>query len=156
MATLEDPQITSHDAQPTAVVRGRVRMDELGGFYDRAYGQVAEALGRQGTHPAGAAFGYYLTRPAEVVELEAGFPTTAAVAEEGDVVASELPAGEVARGTHVGGYEGLGESWGALARWIGEQGRAPGARMWEVYVTEPSPEADPATLRTDLYWTLAD
>ena len=44
---------------------------------------------------------------------------------------------------HVGGYDNLGDSWCALA-------------MWEVYVTEPIPDADPATLRTDLSWVLAE
>ena len=34
---------------------------------------------------------------------------------------------------------------------IGGMGRAPGSPFWEVYVTEPSPDMDPATLRTDLF-----
>jgi len=71
-------------------------------------------------------------------------------------VASELPGGEVARAIHAGGYESLGDSWGDLMAWTAEQGRTPEGRMWEVYVTEPSPETDPATLRTELYLLLAD
>ena len=34
---------------------------------------------------------------------------------------------------------------------VSAQGLRPGDRMGEVYVTEPSPTTDPATLRTDLY-----
>jgi effector-binding domain-containing protein len=26
--------------------------------------------------------------------------------------------------------------------------------MWEVYLTEPSPDMDPAELRTELFWPL--
>jgi len=65
-----------------------------------------------------------------------------------------LPAGRVARLVHVGGYDGLGESWGRLGAWIAEQNLAPGTVIWEVYVTEPNPDMDPADLRTELYWTL--
>lgn len=154
MSELQDPTITDHEAVPTAVIRESVSMDGLAAFYDRAYGAVAEALGRQGVQPAGAAFGYYLTMPAEQFELEAGFPTGAPIAADGEVVGSELPGGTVARATHVGGYDSLGDSWGALMQWVGEQGRTPDGRMWEVYVTEPSPETDPATLRTELYLLL--
>src|SRR5690606_14011693 len=156
MSMLENTEISTQQAQVTAVVRGSVRMDELTAFYDRAYRTVAEALGRQGLQPSGPAFGYYLSPPGEHIELEAGFPTVGQLTADADVVASELPAGEVARGTHTGSYDPLGESWGALGQWIASQGRTSGQRLWEVYVTEPSPEMDRASLRTDLYWTLAD
>ena len=156
MSELQDPTITAHEAEPTAVIRESVSMEGLADFYDRAYRAVAESLGRQGVQPAGAAFGYYLTMPTERFELEAGFPTGAPVAADGDVLASELPGGTVARATHVGGYDSLGDSWGALVAWATEQGRTPEGRMWEVYVTEPTPQLDPATLCTDLYLLLAD
>lgn len=156
MSQLQDPQFITHQAVPTAVVREQVNMAGLPAFYDRAFGAVGEALGAQGVQPAGPAFGYYLSLPTESFELEAGFPVVAAITDTGEVIASELPAGEVARGTHVGGYDTLGDSWAALTAWVGEQGRTVGTRIWEVYVTEPSPEMDPATLRTDLFLLLAD
>ena len=33
-------------------------------------------------------------------------------------------------------------------------GREPAFPFWEVYVTEPTPDADPASLRTDLFTRL--
>ena len=35
--------------------------------------------------------------------------------------------------------------------WVDEQGLTPAGPMWEVYVTDPTPEMDPASLRTDLF-----
>ena len=148
-------------------MRERVSMTELPGFYDRAFSAVGQALEVGGVQPAGPAFGYYLSPPTDTFELEAGFPLEAplnapaakgdaVVAEDGGVVASELPPGPVARATHAGGYDTLGASWQALTEWVQEQGRTAGPRMWEVYVTQPTPEADPATLRTDLFLTLVD
>ena len=155
------PEIVQQEPVPTAVVRGRVRMEELPSFYDRAYTLVASVLEQQGVQPL-EAIGYYLSPPGEYFELEAGFTTAVPVTDEtgvgeasgGEVVASSLPGGELARLTHLGAYDRLAESWGRLGRWIDEQGRRPGPGLWEVYVTEPTPETDPESRRTDLYWLL--
>ncbi len=37
---------------------------------------------------------------------------------------------------------------------IADQGLTPGADLWEVYVTESSPDMDPADLRTEPFWTV--
>ena len=38
---------------------------------------------------------------------------------------------------------------------VAAAGETPELPFWEVYVTEPSPEMDPADLRTDLFTRLA-
>lgn len=149
------PQLVEVAEQPTAVIRARVPMAELAAHFDRAFGTIAAALARQGVAPAGAAFARYAGPPTDVADLEVGFPVGTPIEADGDVVPSSLPAGTVARTVHAGGYDQLGDAWGSLAAWIDEQGRAPADDLWEVYVTEPSPEMDPADLRTELTWLLA-
>jgi effector-binding domain-containing protein len=149
------PELIEVDEQTTAVIRGQVPMAELPAFFDRVFGTLPQVLERQGVAPTGPAFARYHGPPGEVADLEVGFPTATSIAPDGEVVPSALPAGRVARTVHAGSFDGLGESWGALAGWAAEQGEAPGDVMWEVYVTEPSPDMDPAELRTELNWTLA-
>ncbi len=156
MNQLQSPQIVTHEAMPTAVVRERVTMADLPALYDRAFTVLEETLTAQGVAPTGPAFGYYLSVPTGSFELEVGLPVAAPITDAGAVLASELPAGAVARATHVGAYDGLGDSWQALVAWVQEQGRVPEGPMWEIYVTEPSPQMDPATLRTDLFLLLTD
>lgn len=146
------PQLLELEEQATAVIRGTVPMAELGPFIDASFATLAETLQHQGMAPSGAAFARYDGPPGDVVELEVGFTTGTPVAPEGDVVASTLPAGPAARTVYTGGYDGLGAAWGELKSWIGAQGRAPGRLLWEVYLTEPRPETDPADLRTELTW----
>ena len=62
------------DPTTLAVVRERVAIAELAPFYDRAYGQVAAALGAAGLSPAGPAVGWYASMPGSDVEVAAGFP----------------------------------------------------------------------------------
>jgi effector-binding domain-containing protein len=147
------PEIVSREEVPTAVLRGTVRMEQISEFFDRAYPLVASVLEQQGVEPQ-EAIGYYPSMPAETIDVEAGFTTATPVTHDGDVVASSLPGGDVARLTHLGPYDRLSESWDRLGRWVGEQGRQPGRGVWEVYVTDPTPDTDPATLRTDIYWPL--
>lgn len=145
-----EPELIEIEPAKTAVVRGSVVMTGITAFYDRAFGEVAAAVGRQGLSPQGA-FGLYLAPPADVIELEVGFVVDGQVEPDGDVIPSALPGGRVARLVHHGGYDGLGAAWGGLLMWVSDQGLVPAGPMWEVYVTEPTPQTDPAHLRTDLF-----
>ncbi|MGB3956027.1 MAG: GyrI-like domain-containing protein [Brooklawnia sp.] len=152
--SIQNPEIITVEPQPTAVVIGTMQMAELSNFFDSSYQQVAEAVQRQGVTPH-EAFGYYPRMPTDTIEVEVGFTTSAPISPDGNVVASQLPGGEVAHATYVGAYDGLRQAYGDLFSWLQSQGRQPGSAMWEVYVTEPTPQADPGSMVTELYWTLA-
>lgn len=153
--SLQDPRIVTLEPAGTAVVRATVRMDALPAFFDESFGSLFATLGQQQVEPTGPPFARYEGLPTQTVDVEVGVPTSRPIDPDGDVVPAELPGGEVVTATHVGSYDGLGRSYAELARWIEEQGRTPASSMWEVYVTEPTPETDPATLRTQIYWPLA-
>ncbi|MGN0102405.1 MAG: GyrI-like domain-containing protein [Dietzia sp.] len=152
-------------AVPTAVVRVTgVPMSELAQVFDSAFGTVLPRGFEAGLAPAGPPIALYtaaIEGPDSVVDLEIGFPLRAPLVEQVGaepievdgrrIVASELPAGEIAVISHVGSYDGLGHAWGEFMGRIAGTGRAPGVPFWEAYVTEPSPDMDPATLRTDLF-----
>jgi effector-binding domain-containing protein len=148
------PAIVEVEPVITAVVRGTVPVAELAGFFDRSFSTLPQVVASQGAAIAGPAVARYDGPPTDVARLEVGFPTATPVRAEGEVEPSTLPGGRVARVEHHGSYEELGAAWEALAAWIAEQGQTPGAVLWEVYVTQPSPEMDPAELVTELSWLL--
>lgn len=150
---LENPEIITAEPQHAAVVRSTVRMDRIRDFYDASFPATAQSAARQQVGLRGAV-GHYLSTPTDSVDLEVGFITDAAIAPDGDVVPAVLPGGEMVRATHVGSYDGLGSSWGDLFGWVSDHGRQVGESMWEVYVTEPTPDVDPDTMRTELFWPL--
>jgi effector-binding domain-containing protein len=151
---MSEPEIVEMAERPTAVIRGVVPAEELPSFYDRSFPALFRAAQEQGVSPVSAAFGLYRGLPADTVDLEVGFVTDRPVRPDGDVVPSTLPAGRVARSVHAGGFEGLGASWEELRSWMHEEGLTPGPVFWEVYLTEPSPDMDPADLRTELNWPI--
>lgn len=155
----EGPQIVEVEARPTVSIRQRVPMNEMTDFFDTSFATLASVLAATKAAPTGAPFALYRGMPTDEVDVEVGFPLDRPV--EDDVVAanagtqaSTLPGGEVATAVHRGSFDGLGGSWEALAEWISAQGRTMGPMMWEVYLTEPSPDMDPAELRTQLCWPL--
>lgn len=151
-----EPELVTVERATTTVVRGVVPMGELPSFFDSSFRTILEIISAQGVGIVSPALGLYYGPPGETADLEVGFVTDSAVRPQGEVVASSLPSGRVARLVHVGAFDGLGPSWERLWSWMDEQGLAPGPVMWEVYVTEPSPDMDPRELRTELNWPVAD
>ncbi len=149
-----EPELVELDEATTAVIRDVVSMTEMVDFFDRSFTELVTVLGQQGIAPTGAGFARYFGPPGDTVDLEVGFPVDGQVTGAGQVRPGTLPAGSAARLVHVGAFDALGESWGRLGAWIAAQGLTPGADLWEIYLTEPRPDMDPADLRTELFWTL--
>jgi effector-binding domain-containing protein len=139
----------------TAVIRDTVPVTALADFFDRSFATLATVISSQGATIVGPAFARYHGPPDDTANLEVGFPTSQDVEPADGVEAGSLPGCRAARLVHEGSYEQLGSSWELLAQWMRDQGLEPADSFWEVYVTEPSPEMDPAELRTELIWPIA-
>lgn len=143
------------EPQAAAAIRAEVPMAEIRNVFDRAFPAVVQALAAQGVEPAGPPFGFYPRMPGDTVAVVVGFPVAEPITADGEVEPFELPGGRVVTGTHVGPYDGLAQTYGELVAWAQAQGHALAAGMWETYVSDPSAETDPSTLRTQLTWPLA-
>lgn len=148
------PEIVRTETVMVAAVRATIPMTEITGFFDRSFTELASALAGQQVEPAGPAYARYFGVPGDTVDVEVGFPVTEPVRTQGEMYPTSLPAGRVVRTVHQGSYDGLSDSWRALWEWIVARGLDPADELWEVYLTEPSPQTDPATLRTELDWPL--
>lgn len=146
------PEIIDIDAVATASVRSVVPMAEIRDFFDGSFGALGALLADQGIAPIGPPYGLYRGMPTDTVDVEVGFPVAEPIEPAGEVANGSLPAGRVVRAVHAGSFDGLGAAYGRLAEWMTGQGLTPSDSMWEVYLTEPSPDMDPADLRTEINW----
>lgn len=139
--------------------RETVATDELPAYFDRTYPLLIDVLAAVGAHPAGPARAYYFSPLTDTVDLAAAFPLhpeqVAAVEAAHPELVHHVPECRAFTTRHHGSYDKLGETWQELTEAVRESGRQAGPVYWETYVTEPSPEADPADMITDLYVTLA-
>ena len=152
---MSDISLLERAPQPTAVVRATIPVSEIPAFLGHAYAAVMQVLASQHIAPKDAPFAYYLKAPTATVELEAGFPIAAQCAPAGEVLPGELPGGTIATTTHVGSYETLVDTYNVLMAWISKQGLVRGEAMWEIYLTDPQQEPDPANWRTQIFWPVS-
>ncbi len=153
------PEIKSKELTetPTAVLRETVPMTALREFFDRAYPTVMAAVQQQNVQLAGPPFALYRGMPTDVVDVEAGFPLAAPYpgGDDGGVAAGVLPAGRALEAMHVGPYESLPETYGAVMARMQADGLTPANTMWEYYLSDPSAEPDPAAWKTLIVWPVA-
>lgn len=161
---LEGTRIEELEPQPTIAVRIQQRMAELDlrAAFDRYLPEIGARIHELGAAGAGAPFGRYHRFGPDIVDVEIGFPLTASAAglpalascAPGEIGASELPGGLVARTTHVGSYKSLSQAYDALHSWIHEQpGVDDGDGPWEIYRDSPR-EVPISEVRTDIVWPL--
>lgn len=134
----------------TAVVRSTLALGEIGPFVGHAIEAVGRMLADEGRSPTGPPFARYHRRDEQTFEVEVGFPVVGVVSPTGEVVASTLPGGSAAVLAYVGPYEEMEPAYAALAEWIATHGGTPKGDPWEVYLSDPAQEPDPAQWRTHL------
>lgn len=143
---------TTLSSQPYVGIRATVQLAEmpktLGVLFPEIHGHILRA----GKMPAGMPFTIYHSMEGDTVGLECGMPVADPLGGTGRIRAGELPGGPAVTVTHVGPYEGLGQTWQALMEWVGGQGLVAAAPPWEVYVTDPGAEPDSSKWRTDIFF----
>lgn len=143
---------TTVAAQPTAVIRDRQRIEEFGEklipVYDRVYAALPDAGLDKGGHNLLVMRG----DPGDVLDIEVGIEVDGPFEAVGELVPSQLPAGDVATAVHIGPYEQLGAVHDAIIGWCEEQGYRRTGTCWERYGHAVD---DPADQRTDVFYELA-
>ena len=152
---IDTPEVMETGAQRTAVVRLSVAREEIRNVMGPAMSEVIQGIAAQGISPAGPLFSHHFRMDPDVFDFEVGVPVHDEVTPTGRMVQSELPAGRVVQTTYHGGYEGLGDAWGAFDAWIAENGLAIAGDLWERYVAGPESSSDPAEWKTELVRPLA-
>lgn len=136
-----------------ASIRDEVARDDLTEALGRIFQAVGAAIARQGVEADGAPFARYHDY-GDVVDLEAGRAVPAPIEADGDVKPGLLPGGPAAIAVHRGPYEGLAATYDALGTWIERSTREANGGPWELYLTDPGSEPDPANWLTQICWPL--
>ena len=152
-----DPSLVTIEPRRVAVVTGRaLPADEVRTFFDTAFQSLGQALGQQGQTPGGPAFAWFPSPPGETIDVRVGHQVSPDFAAADPVETCALPGGRAAQLVHEGSYDHLGASWQRLVDWTTEQGLSASGELLEEYLTEPTPDADPADMRTRLTLFVTD
>ncbi len=117
--------------------------------------QIFPVMQSQNISPGGSMIGVYYSDPQAVapedMEWEIGFPCSAQVSPikplEKKIWEFEL----VASAIHTGPYENAGETYLKIFEWMEANGYEAVGPMLEKYLSMPTPDTDPETLRAELW-----
>jgi effector-binding domain-containing protein len=143
-------EVTAVDvvARPTAVVAATTTWQEFPTLWKELLDEVWACL-RAGGIDRGCR-NVMLYRD-DVPHVEVGVELTRPCPLTGRVVASTLPAGQVAMTVHRGSYADLGSAHRAVSDWCAAHGRRPAGPRWEVYGPHHD---DPTEVWTEVYYLL--
>jgi effector-binding domain-containing protein len=150
-ATMPRPELRTVDEQLVAVILLTCPIAGIPDAMGTAFHELETAIRDADVEMTGPPFARYLEFSPEQITLQAGCPIGTTFPASRRVEIGSLPAGEVATVVHVGPYERLAETYSALNAWLADHGREPAGPMWEVYLTDPSVEPDPAIWRTEIF-----
>lgn len=137
-------------------------MTDMAEIFDSTFSALMPMLQNGEIQPTGPGFALHYRQPTDTATFGVGLPVdtpldSARSTETGVVLEPEtIPGGQIARYSHIGSYDGLPDAWGTFMEGIIAAGKQPALPFWEIYVTEPTPDTDPATLRTDLVTLISD
>ena len=145
--------IVDQPAMRVAVVRHQGPYHRIGEAFSKL-GEIAEPAGLFG--PNAKMIGIYYDDPdttrAGELRSEAGITVSESAEIPEGLAEVRIPAGRMARATHIGGYEGLNESWARLTGdWLEQSGQRLGDGVsYEIYLNTPM-DTPKEKLRTELY-----
>lgn len=143
------------DAAPVriAAVRRVVSRADLSRAVQAGCGEVWEFLRAQGVRGGRHVAIYH----DGAVRLEVGAEVTGAFTPSDEVVEAATPGGRVATVTLLGPYGQLGAAHAAIRDWCGANGLRTDGPNWEIYGHwQPEWNADPARIRTDVFYKVRD
>ena len=103
--------------------------------------------GKAGAAPSDAPFVAYHNSDMQDLAVEIGFTFAERLEGEGDVQASEIPAGKAVQCIHVGPYDELRSTHEAMEAWCAERELRYAGPPHEFYLDDPQ-ETSPEELRT--------
>ena len=138
-------------ARPVAGVRAQVPRGRVAQEFRRYLDQVYDAARAGAVSLDGQNIFIYRAATADELTVDFCVGAAAPFAAAGAVLPLETPSGVAAMTTHHGDYGRLGEANAAILAWCRANDRVRADPSWEVYGHW---HADPAQLRTDVYYLL--
>ena len=152
---IEDIDFQTISAQPTLTIKDSAMVDMIGPKMGDMYGNLMKFMTERNIQMAGPpytiSYSWDYNKP---FVFEAGIPVQSPAAGEGEIVASEIAAGDVVCAPYYGPYEGMGTLHEKIQLYLAAKHIQYVGYPWEVYMTDPQTEPDSTRWQTMIYYRI--
>ena len=138
------------------LLKGTSSVQTIGQDMGDMYEQVFAYMGKMGIEPNGPPIGIYYTEPRPQWEVAVAVPVPVGTAGKDAIESVILPGGKMVSAMHIGPYDKLKESWGAIDSWVKKNEYIMSGAGREIYIVGPGQVSDPAEYRTELLWPIME
>ena len=123
------------------------------------YGEIYQTIAMQGVIPNSQPFARYERFPMhagdkDIVVLKAGTFIETVIETEGRLQLGRSQGGNTLQASHFGVYETLGKTHGSLHEYAAEKGYIIQGSAYEMYLTDPAMESNPANWETNVIYEI--
>lgn len=152
---IEGLEFMTIEAQPTLIIKDSAMADMIGIKMAGMIGKLMGYITAKNIPMAGPPFSmYYSWEEDKPFVFDAGVPIQETVEGAGEIIASEIAAGEVVFAPYYGPYEGTGTVHEKIQQYLAAKGIDWVDYPWEVYMTDPQMEPDPSKWLTLVYYRI--
>ena len=144
---IEDIRVEEAQGFAMLSVRKETSTDNLGAMLAESYGSIVSYITANKLDMTAPPFAIYHSWPEEdggMADVEAAIPIGTPNAGDDIVKGSLFPTGMVVRANYYGPYEASDQGHMAIHAWAEQNGHMLDDSPWEIYVTDPESEPDPA------------
>ncbi len=147
-------EVTEVLSMPALSVKDSVYVTDIGTFLETYYPMLYMYALRNETSPTGHPYAVY-HEPWDSLGMnfiEAGITTTKQISGENEIQSVMSPGGKAVKAIYFGPYEDVSPVYRAIKQYMEVLKLEPAGNPWEVYITDPTQEPDPAKLETIVYF----
>lgn len=134
--------------------KSKTTADQIGNALGAAYQKVVIQMMAEKQVQLSQPFAIYHNWNGTEVELEAAIHVANLGHSTEDVTARTIAATTAIKGTHIGPYDATQGIYDALHKYMDATGLTQNGSPWEVYITDPSTEADASKWITEIYFPI--
>jgi effector-binding domain-containing protein len=146
-------EVIETSEQPALSVRTVTSVDRLPAEIGRSAQVVIDYLNEVGEQPSDALYVAYYNMDMQKLDVEIGFPVKKVLEGRGEVCKGTVPAGKKATCMYKGPYKEMEPAYGAMSKWMEENGHQPTGIMYEYYYNSPD-EVPESELLTKIVYLL--
>jgi effector-binding domain-containing protein len=143
------------DPQMVLLVRDSAGPQTYAQVFVKAFGEIGTFMKANNLKQVGPLFSIYTRYDSttQFAVMDIGAPVDKPVEKgKGRVRFEKIPAMEVMVAHYFGPYDKMAKAYWVLSQSIKEAGKKEAGGPWEVYISDPGVEKDPAKLQTDIFF----